>query len=224
MHGAGFTGSGEDHLASIVTVEGDSRGTRARADGQHRDRPGHEHDLLADRRRRARHGRRRHRRSCSPTRRSCRTADRRSRRAPAWSSASWSRPPAATLQQTLADGGYLTPMTATSRAACRAYVESTARCAPRRSTSPPKARAGTTSGTRGMPTGPTPGPPTSPKSPSTSRPSRSASTTSSPCRRSAASSTRCWRPGRSKAASRRRSAGRSTRTSSGAKAGWPTRR
>ena len=55
MHGAGFTGSGEVHLASVVAVEATAEGTRPRADREHRDRPGHEHDLLADRRRRARH-------------------------------------------------------------------------------------------------------------------------------------------------------------------------
>ena len=55
MHGAGFTGSGEDHLASVVAVEGTRRRARARAGGEHRDRPGHQHDLRADRRRRARH-------------------------------------------------------------------------------------------------------------------------------------------------------------------------
>ena len=54
MHGAGFTGSGEDHLASVVTVEATRRRARARADVEHRDRPGNQHDLLADRRRRAR--------------------------------------------------------------------------------------------------------------------------------------------------------------------------
>ena len=57
----GFTGSGEDHLASVVDVEGARGRPRARARGEHRDRPGHEHDLRADRRRRAGLPTRRHR-------------------------------------------------------------------------------------------------------------------------------------------------------------------
>ena len=61
MHGAGFTGSGEDHLASVVDGRRRRRRPRARADREHRDRPGHEHDLRADRRRRARARRRRDR-------------------------------------------------------------------------------------------------------------------------------------------------------------------
>ena len=64
MHGAGFTGSGEVHLASVVDVEADAEGQRPRAHLQHRDRAGNEHDLCADRGRRARH-RRGHDRDCS---------------------------------------------------------------------------------------------------------------------------------------------------------------
>ena len=48
-----------------------AEGTRARSDRQHRDRPGHQHDLRADRRRRARHRLRRRSTSCSPTPPSC---------------------------------------------------------------------------------------------------------------------------------------------------------
>ena len=61
FHGAGFTGSGEVHLASVVAVEGTAEGTGPRARGEHRDRPGHQHDLFADCRRRARHRSRRRR-------------------------------------------------------------------------------------------------------------------------------------------------------------------
>ena len=93
MHGAGFTGSGEVHLASVVDGRRHARRHRPRAVGEHRDRPGHQHDLFADRRRRARHRLRRRRRRPARHRRWCPTADRPSRRAPAWSSASWSRPP-----------------------------------------------------------------------------------------------------------------------------------
>ena len=93
MHGAGFTGSGEDHLASVVARRGDAptaacacssssteigQGTNTIFSQIAADALGIDCD--DDRGRR------------SPTRRSCRTAARPSRRAPAWSSASWSSP------------------------------------------------------------------------------------------------------------------------------------
>ena len=70
------------------TVEGDARRHGARAGREHGDRPGHQHHLLADRRRGARHRRATTSTSSSPTRRWCPTAGRPSRRARAWSSAS----------------------------------------------------------------------------------------------------------------------------------------
>ena len=71
MHGAGFTGSGEKYLASVVGVEATADGRVRVLRGQHRDRPGHQHHLLADRRRRARDRLRRRSRSRSPTPRRC---------------------------------------------------------------------------------------------------------------------------------------------------------
>ena len=53
LHGAGFTGSGEVHLASVVDVEATAGRPCARARGQHGNRSGHQHDLCADHRRRA---------------------------------------------------------------------------------------------------------------------------------------------------------------------------
>ncbi len=55
MHGAGFTGSGEKYLQSIVGCEATAGGPRARARGEHRDRAGHQHHLRADRGGGARH-------------------------------------------------------------------------------------------------------------------------------------------------------------------------
>ena len=81
MHGAGFTGSGEDHLASVVAVEATAERPRARARREHRDRPGHQHGLQPDRGRCARHPDATRSTWCSPTPPSCRTADRPSRRA-----------------------------------------------------------------------------------------------------------------------------------------------
>ncbi len=122
MHGAGFTGSGEDHLASIVEVE-------ALPDGRVRVLTANTEigqgtntifsqiaaDALGiavddDRRRAARHVA------------SFRTADRPSPRGPAWSSASWSRRRRIGLRRTLVD--------------CRSAA---ARPTPRRSSSRPAA-------------------------------------------------------------------------------------
>ena len=103
-------------------VEATAEGTRARAGREHRDRPGHEHDLLADRRRRARHRLRRRRDRAARHGATCPTAGRRSRRAPAWSSASWSRSARARPASTRSlDAGLLRePYTPTSfSAACR---------------------------------------------------------------------------------------------------------
>ena len=91
MHGAGFTGSGEDHLASVVAVEAGARRPRARAVLQYRDRPGHQHDLRADRRRHAGRFAQSRSRLRSPIPRSCPTAARQSHRERAWSSENWSR-------------------------------------------------------------------------------------------------------------------------------------
>ena len=67
IHGAGFTGSGEEYLASVVGVEATPEGKVRILAAQHGNRPGHEHDLFADRRRRAGHRLRSNRRSLSPT-------------------------------------------------------------------------------------------------------------------------------------------------------------
>ena len=58
-HGAGFTGSGEVHLASVASVELTADGRIVDPDRLDRDRPGHADDLPAARRRRARRADRR---------------------------------------------------------------------------------------------------------------------------------------------------------------------
>ncbi len=91
MHGAGFTGSGEDHLASVVALEAPPmaasvccrrtpRSVRARTRSSRRSPP----RPSACRSTRST--------SCSPTPRSCPTAVRPWRRARAWSSGSSSKP------------------------------------------------------------------------------------------------------------------------------------
>ncbi len=52
MHGAGFTGSGEVYLQSVVGAEADADGRVRILAASTRDRAGHEHDLRADRGRR----------------------------------------------------------------------------------------------------------------------------------------------------------------------------
>ena len=86
MHGAGFTGSGEDHLASVVDRGSDGRRPRARA--RPRARRSVRERTRSSRRSPPTHSASTSTRStsCSRTRRSCPTAARRSRRAPAWSS------------------------------------------------------------------------------------------------------------------------------------------
>ena len=53
LHGAGFTGSGEEYLASEAAVEVNARRPRTRLGGQHGDGPGDEYDFRADCRRSA---------------------------------------------------------------------------------------------------------------------------------------------------------------------------
>ena len=114
MHGAGFTGSGEDHLASVVEVEATAEGrvrvlAASTEIGQGTntifsqivaDALGIDYDDVESR---------------SRTRRWCPTAGRRSRRARAWSSAGWSRWPARSIKRMLVDAGLLAePYTAAS--------------------------------------------------------------------------------------------------------------
>ena len=111
------------------------------------------------------------------------------------------------------------------RRACADYA---ARFGPLRTSQPatrrPRACDGTTRRIRATPTARMRGRSTWPRSRWIRRRGRLAWTISSPCRKWGRSSIPCWRAGRSKAAWRRRSAGRSTNASSGGKAGWPTAR
>ena len=77
FHGSGFTGGGEVKLASKASLALTERGVQIRV-AQHRDRPGHENDARADRRRHTRH-------SLRPRRRERRRHGRRSPTAvPPW--------------------------------------------------------------------------------------------------------------------------------------------
>ena len=86
-HGAGFTGSGEVHLASIASIELTADGDRPDPDRLHGDGAGHQDDLSAARRRGARAPDRTLSRSRHRTPPTCRIRVRRSPRAPRWSSA-----------------------------------------------------------------------------------------------------------------------------------------
>ena len=149
MHGAGFTGSGEDHLASVVAVEATRRRARARADAR------------APRSARAptRSSRRSpptrsaststRSRSCSPTPATCPTAGRRWRRARAWSSASWSSRRRCSFARNARRHGSRTAAS-DFPAACRDYIE---QFGPLRASSqyqPPPACTGTTRNIRAM--------------------------------------------------------------------------
>ena len=150
MHGAGFTGSGEDHLASIVAVEATARRPRRACSPASTEIGQGTNTIFAQiAARRARRRRRRRRDRRSPTRRSCpnsgptvasRTVHGRRQAA--------SRPPRCDLRAAAGAGGLPArglrrrPSSATP---ARDYVRAPrARCERRRSTSRRRASRGTT--------------------------------------------------------------------------------
>ncbi len=171
MHGAGFTGSGEEHLASVVSVEGAADGHVACPGGQHRDRAGDQHDLRADRLRRARHRlRRRGDRAAGYVAR----AGQRSHRGVAHLHGRRQAGRNGGARAQIRAGG-LGPAPGVLRlqrvprrggGVCR---RPTARSRGTAKYAPPEGLNGTTSATRGMPTVPTPGRSTSPTCRSISR-------------------------------------------------------
>ena len=220
MHGAGFTGSGEDHLASIVTVEATVDGqvrvltasteigqgtntifSQIAADALGLDVAAIE-VVQPDTAVVPNSGPTVASRTCMVVGKLVESAALELR---------------ATLERRLGSvSDFPGPAASTS--------SSSGHCAPRRSTTRTAAPDGTTSATRGTPTDRMRGLSTSRKSRSTPRRSRCGSTISSRCRKWEGSSTRCWRPDRSKAASRRGSGGRSSSRSPGVRGGWSTRR
>jgi hypothetical protein len=88
MHGAGFTGSGEVYLQSVVSAEAPPKAKCEYSPPAPRS-AGHEHDLFADRRGSSRLDFESIE-IVQPDTGACRTVDQPSRRARRWWSASWS--------------------------------------------------------------------------------------------------------------------------------------
>ena len=225
MHGAGFTGSGEDHLASVVAVEAGADG-RVRVLSSNTEIGQGTNTIFAqiaadtlgvplesieiaqpdtvD---------------CARQRPDRRVADVHGGRQTGRDSGTWSHRRVEESRIRRRRGRVM-------RSSARALPtrRGSVRFAPSPAIRRPQACAGTTRRIRAMPTEPMRGRSMWPKCRWTRRRGRRASTTLSPCRKWGRSSIPRSRPARSRAASRRRSAGRSTSASSGGKAGWPTAR
>ena len=107
MHGAGFTGSGERYLASVVGMEA-TRDGRVRILASSTEIGQGTNTILSQIAAERWASPTTRSRLRSPTRRTFRTADRRWHRAPAWWWASWWNRPRSDLKQTLAANGLLT--------------------------------------------------------------------------------------------------------------------
>ena len=216
-HGAGFTGSGEAKMGSLVSLELTGEGAVRILTRVDRDGPGHEDDLPPARRRRARPGRSTRSRSPRRTRRSCPTPARRWRRGRRWSSAACSsRPPAGSARRSRSGPAGRSPSS---------YATTPGATAPPGSTSPSsptRASASTTRRTPATPIRRSAGRPPWPRSRSISTRARWPSCRSSRSTTWVGSSTRCCARARSKAGRSRPSATRRSRRSSCATAATST--